>query len=92
LSEFYLPFIILGVFMKKLQLLALFFAASATDVFAGKTVRNSAEEPNARKQYLTADRTQPTQREINNARTRSERAALVVAQQNGPQKSFEDKK
>lgn len=78
--------------MKKLQLFALFFAASATDIFAGKTVRNSADEPNARKQYLTADRTQPTQREINNARTRSEKTALLAAQQSLAQKPFEAKK
>ena len=82
--------------MKKLQLfVVLFLVAGTTNVFAsnnGKTVRNSADEPNARKQYLTADRTQPTQREINNARTRSEKTALLAAQQSLAQKPFEAKK
>lgn len=78
--------------MKKLQILVLFVAASATDIFAGKTVRNSADEPNARRQYLTADRTQPTQREINNAKIRSERTAALAAQQSLTQKNLEAKK
>ncbi len=39
--------------MKKLQLfIALFFVAATTDIFAGKTVRNSAEEPKAKQQFI----------------------------------------
>lgn len=91
MSVIYLLLITLRLFMKKLQLLALFFAASATDIFAGKTVRNSAEQPTARKQYLAIDRSQPTQREIASVRAKSERIASLNLQK-ASQKPFEDKK
>ena len=62
--------------MKKSQLfLALFLVAGTAHIFAGKTVRNSAEEPNARKQFLSQGYNTPTEKKITSLRVKSERIA-----------------
>jgi len=66
--------------MKKLQLfVALFLVAGTANIFAGKTVRNSAEQPTARKQFIKQITAASNAKENRQVNTKSEQAASANA-------------
>lgn len=73
--------------MKKLQILALFILAMNANMFAGKTFRNSSEEPHARKNALSKTwsetgskkATNRTLQSMQNTRLKTTATVVIVA-------------